>query len=264
VNHRFLVTGLILLLTPAALGAQWGGPAYTKTVLDAVYTADQATRGQDLYAENCASCHRDTLFGGEQPRALILDRFMNRWSEESLAPLFTKMKTTMPQNAPGRLNDSEYLEVLAYILKANGFPAGSQALKVGDLGTIQLVNANGPQPLPTNAAIQVVGCLKPGANNSWELANASSYARTQDLNEHNAERTQDLNEHNAEESKLAAGVPLGSRTLPLQNFEFLPGDVKVDAYTGHKVHLKGVLNRRNNVERINVTWFETLSSTCTP
>ena len=254
-HGSWLFLGFTLIVMPASLNAmQWAGPVYSKTVLDAVYTPDQARRGQVTYDENCARCHRDTLFGGEQPLPLIMDRFMNRWREESLAPLFTKMKATMPQDTgPGRLSDSEYLGVLAHILKANGFPAGSQELKVEDLASIQLVGKDGPQPLPTNASLQVIGCLKRGADNSWELMNATPFARTRELTE-----------SSAEESKVAAGVRLGSGAVLLQNFEYLRQDVKVDAFAGHKVHVKGVLNRRNNVERINVTWFETLSSTCAP
>jgi hypothetical protein len=219
-----------------------------------VFTEDQANQGQVLYEENCSRCHRDTLFGGEQPLPLIMDRFMNRWREESLEPLFATMKSTMPKDTgPGQLTDTEYLNVLAYVLKANRFPPGNRELKIAELASIQLVGMDGPQPLPTNAAIQAVGCLTPGANKTWELTNATSFARTRQLTE-----------SAPEESKAAAAVQPGSRNVPLQILEDSGPAARVDSYAGHRVHVKGVLNRRNNVERINVTWFETLSSTCAP
>jgi S-disulfanyl-L-cysteine oxidoreductase SoxD len=42
--------------------------------------------------------------------------------------LFTRIKTTMPADAPGRLADADYLDVVAFVLKANGFPGGPSEL----------------------------------------------------------------------------------------------------------------------------------------
>jgi hypothetical protein len=35
----------------------------------------------------------------------------------------------MPFNAPGSLSDSVYLDVLAFVLRENGYPAGNEELK---------------------------------------------------------------------------------------------------------------------------------------
>ena len=37
----------------------------TRSVWDGVYTEEQAGRGKPLYNQHCASCHADTLMGGE-------------------------------------------------------------------------------------------------------------------------------------------------------------------------------------------------------
>ena len=41
------------------------------------------------------------------------------------------MTTQMPMNAPASLSHEQYLAILAYILKQNGYPAGSKPLAYG-------------------------------------------------------------------------------------------------------------------------------------
>ena len=43
----------------------WGSPTQgaTQTVLDGVYTLDQARRGEQIYKQRCARCHRENLLG---------------------------------------------------------------------------------------------------------------------------------------------------------------------------------------------------------
>ena len=87
-----------------------------KTVWDGVYAASQASRGKLVYQEICAECH-DT---GEAP-VLFGAGFMRRWFQESLDDVFTKMRTTMPANGPGRLPTGTYLDVLSFVLEESGF-----------------------------------------------------------------------------------------------------------------------------------------------
>ena len=51
-----------------------------------------------------------------------------RFAGKDLKTLFTKIATTMPRNAPGSLADNVYLDIVAHLLKENGFPAGAQEL----------------------------------------------------------------------------------------------------------------------------------------
>ena len=57
-NVKFAATGILSL---AALGASYSAlraqEAEPHTVWDGVYTAAQATRGEGLYGQHCASCH---------------------------------------------------------------------------------------------------------------------------------------------------------------------------------------------------------------
>src|SRR5215469_6744397 len=95
-----------------------------RSVWDGVFTADQAKRGQARYAELCASCHGDTLAGGESAPPLAGGEFLSNWNTLSVGDLFDRTRSTMPQNKPGSLNREATAEILAFVLSANQFPAG--------------------------------------------------------------------------------------------------------------------------------------------
>lgn len=101
------------------------------SVWSGVYTADQAVRGEVAFRP-CAYCHGRGLQGGDDPPgpALKGEIFLARWQGRSLGELFDKMVETMPRNAPGTLAVTEYVDVIAYLLAANGATAGMQELTV--------------------------------------------------------------------------------------------------------------------------------------
>ena len=100
----------------------------TKSVWDGVYTEAQATRGQGLYNENCASCHGSLLTGGETAPPLQGGEFMSNWNGLSAGELFERIRTSMPIDRPGKLSRETNTDILAYIFKANEFPTGSTEL----------------------------------------------------------------------------------------------------------------------------------------
>jgi mono/diheme cytochrome c family protein len=102
-----------------------------RSVWDGVFTAEQATRGQTRYAELCASCHGDTLAGGESAPPLAGGEFLSNWNTLTVGDLFDRTRSTMPQNKPGSLNREANAEIMAYLLSANQFPAGKEALPQG-------------------------------------------------------------------------------------------------------------------------------------
>lgn len=95
---------------------------------DGVYTADQADQGHVVYAKKCATCHGAALEGSGQNPPLAGDPFMQNWTGQTLADLFSKIQATMPATQPGSLKPDEIAQLLAYILRANEFPAGKTAL----------------------------------------------------------------------------------------------------------------------------------------
>ena len=129
------VCGFILSLSYAVLGAQDKASA-------GVYTAEQAARGEAIYKEQCAECHGDNLEGsGPMPPLAGMD-FLTNWNGKSLGDLYEKISTTMPATAPGTLMPAQVADVMAHILKAGKFPAGSTALE-GKLEALQPISIDG-------------------------------------------------------------------------------------------------------------------------
>ncbi|HUE64596.1 MAG TPA: cytochrome c [Rhizomicrobium sp.] len=126
----FATLGLVLGLSAAALKAQTA----KHNVWDGVYTAEQAAQGKALFADKCATCHGADLNGAEMAPPLVGPTFLGDWVGQSADDLFTRIHTTMPANDPGSLSNAQVTQVLAYILSANQFPAGSTALPSDDAG----------------------------------------------------------------------------------------------------------------------------------
>jgi mono/diheme cytochrome c family protein len=222
--------------------------AQSKTVLDGVYTASQAMRGDALYVANCAKCHEGADVDGPPLKG---DPFIDRWREDRLTSLFTFIKTGMPRDAPGKLSEGGYLDIVAYLLQANTYPPGSGDLTARAIESTQLVGKDGSKPLPTNATVRVAGCFTAGAGNTWTLTTASDPVRTRE-----ADQT------NADELKSSASTAAGTRSFRLQNLDDLRPGFSPEPYKEHKVQVKGVLIRQTNNDRINVTSLETVAAAC--
>ena len=113
---------LILLFAGHNEAAQGAGDG-------AFYSEGQAGRGEQLYQQYCMSCHGGRLQGN--PAAPLAGTvFLSRWADgqHTLDDLLYIMRTQMPYNAPASLTRQQYADVLAYVLKANGYPAGEAEL----------------------------------------------------------------------------------------------------------------------------------------
>ena len=109
----------------------WQQPAAetTRSVWDGVYTEEQARRGEETYKKECASCHGDTLVGGGGASPLTGGNFLSNWNGLTVGDLYDRIRKTMPQGAPGKLNKQQDADVLAYLLSFNKFPAGKAELQ---------------------------------------------------------------------------------------------------------------------------------------
>jgi mono/diheme cytochrome c family protein len=93
------------------------------------FTADQVTRGSDIYSERCVQCHGDTLDNGEFGGAPLNGKyFKQHWGGGSVAALVAFMKAKMPPDRPGSLTDESYAELAAFLLDANDYPKGDKEL----------------------------------------------------------------------------------------------------------------------------------------
>ena len=99
------------------------------TVASGVYSADQAKRGQAKYGQVCSNCHLSDLTGSDQAPGLAGGEFLDRWEGQSVGDLADRIRTSMPQDDIGSLNVQMSVDIVAYLLQANNFPAGQEELK---------------------------------------------------------------------------------------------------------------------------------------
>lgn len=91
-----------------------------QTTRTGVYSAPQASRGADVYAGYCKSCHTPLSHTGAV--------FHAWWNGKALSDLYAYIRDRMPKNDPGSLSEQEYADVTAYLLKMNQMPAGKAEL----------------------------------------------------------------------------------------------------------------------------------------
>jgi mono/diheme cytochrome c family protein len=120
--HRLIATlGLILLFgSPSQAFLQSTG------ALRGFYSGEQAQFGKDQYRQYCSQCHGADLRGVGNVPALIGPDFLRRWY--SVGDLFSITSMAMPANDAHGLTVAEDLNIIAYVLQANGFPSGSESL----------------------------------------------------------------------------------------------------------------------------------------
>jgi mono/diheme cytochrome c family protein len=242
-GYMFSSRFLLAVFVSGAAWAQTGA-----TVWDGVYTPSQAERGALVYATECARCHRDDL--GGYNGALIGNRFMDRWREDSLESFYNLTRNTMPRNAPQSLSEEAYLDVVAYVLKANAFPSGEKELTRTNLPVTRVQAKNGPAPVPDFALVSVIGCLTQGADGTWIVTNASEPVRTRNPKD-----------AGPEEKKELAAKAFGSHTFRLLD----PSSVQANPPKGDKVEAKGFLIRKPGDDSLNPTSLQSVAAgPCTP
>ena len=153
-SNHFVIGLAVAAATGGFLGSALRAQAPTTTttttttaaasVTAGVYTADQAKRGQTLYADSCAKCHLDDLSGGATSPPLKGSDFLSGWKGKSVGALFDEVRMTMPFDSPGSLTAAQYADVLAYLFSENKFPAGAKELDK-DPAPLQQIKIEAPQ-----------------------------------------------------------------------------------------------------------------------
>jgi mono/diheme cytochrome c family protein len=95
---------------------------------DAIYSADQAHRGEELYKKQCTSCHGDALDGVGPYPPLSGEDFLSKYEGQPATNVYDIIQKLMPATAPGTLTRPQAADLLAYILSFNKFPAGKTDL----------------------------------------------------------------------------------------------------------------------------------------
>jgi ankyrin repeat protein/mono/diheme cytochrome c family protein len=102
--------------------------ANARTNWDGVYTDAQAQRGRDVYRRACAVCHLDTLEGDAVSPPLLGPGFLGRFTGQTAHEMVQAVRASMPQNAPDTLGDRAYVDLIAFLLNANGGRTGASEL----------------------------------------------------------------------------------------------------------------------------------------
>ena len=118
--HSFCVATVLILGAAAAA---------ERSVWDPVYSEAQSKRGRTIYIEACSKCHSENLTGGEGSPPLVGKEFTSKWNGKTVGALFNRTKKTMPPEDPGGFSNRQYADLIAYVLSANEFPAGTEELK---------------------------------------------------------------------------------------------------------------------------------------
>lgn len=108
------------MLVPVIGAAQSPSTNGRRSTQQGVYNREQWMRGRDVYAGLCASCHPAVTHTGPI--------FTKSWAGKNLSDLFGFLRERMPKNEPGSLTEQEYVDVMSYMLRLNGMPAGMDEL----------------------------------------------------------------------------------------------------------------------------------------
>ena len=122
--------GIVALVATGAARAHAGPASRVRTVWDGVYSDVQATRGEAIYAAKCERCHAPTLLGEGEATALTGPGFSANWDGAPLGEMVDRTRNTMPNDAPGTLSRQQVVDVIAFVLRFDKFPAGETELPV--------------------------------------------------------------------------------------------------------------------------------------
>ena len=137
-----------------------------------------------------------------------------------------------------------YLDIVAHVLKENGFPAGPQELAADALEGIRVLPGKPKPPPPVGdfSYVEVVGCLTAGPQRTWMLTRASEPV---------AASTRPSTE-------AATATPLGTQTFHLLDaMAYAP-----DGHRGHKMYVRGLLIKLPGEQRMTISSFEMVAPTC--
>lgn len=232
---RTVLAGVAFVATASLATAQTSGAR--KTVWDGAYAEAQAAGGLTTFGQHCSGCHALTA-EGKSP--LVGDSFWKSFSQKTVGDLLEFVSTSMPNGTPGSLSESEYDNIVALMLKSNGFPAGKADLGRRTVADVRIVPKDGGTELPANALARVVGCLA-RSGSEWVVTNATAPERAE----------------NAPESGVDATRPLGSRAIALK---FVL--TRLDPLAGSRVAVSGLLMGAGGADSINVTAVNRVAPKC--
>lgn len=237
-NGLVLVAASALLVVAGSVAVRaQAGPAGV-TVWDGAYTDAQAERAQGTFGASCGRCHTLTSEGN---RPLAGPQFFQGYTQKTVGELITYVSANMPNGAGGSLSAGSYNDLVALILKANGFPAGTTEVSPEASAKVMILPKGGGGELPANTLVRIVGCLAGKTGSDWTVSNATVPERTE---------------------KTVAGPDdatraLGDRTVTLK---FVLS--RLDTHVGKRVSVTGMTIGAGGVDGLNVSTVSRVAETC--
>jgi len=215
-------------------------------VWSGVFSEAQAERGGAAFggAAACSSCHGfDGALDGNRDMfpPLAGEAFVTAMTGRAVAYLQRYIRENKPAGSPGSLGEEAALDLTAYILSRNGFPAGGATLTQESAARALIGPQGWDGVLPDAAVVRVVGCLAEGEDGDWVVARAGAPAR--------------IAGDGIEPG--AADLPLGAGAYPLR-FVLAP----LDELAGHRVWVRGALVGDGGADGINVSLVESVAEAC--
>jgi mono/diheme cytochrome c family protein len=231
-----LLSAMVLLPSAGAVLVN-GQSAGSRTVWDGVYTDAQAERATVAFSQSCSRCH---TLAAQGTSPLSGEKFWEGFAQRTVEELLTYVRTNMPNGNGGSLPASTYNDLVALILKSNGFPTGAVELAPETAAGVQIIPQGGPGELPANTLVRMIGCLA-REGDDWVLTRATAPERVE---------------------RIGAGPddasrPLGNRTTTL---EFVL--TRLDPFVGQRVSVSGLLMGAGGVNGINVSTVNPVRETC--
>ena len=208
-----------------------------RTVWDGVYTEAQATRAMATFDSTCSRCHTLDASGA---RPVSGDKFWQGYSQKTVGDLLAYVSTSMPNGNGGSLSASTYNDLVALVLKSNGFPAGNVELTPDAIANVQIIPKDGPGELPSNTLVRVVGCLTKSGSD-WVLTKTTTPERNE----------------KAGPGPTDATRPLGTGSMTLK---FVL--TKLDPMVGQRLSVSGMLIGTGGVDGLNVTTVNRVAEIC--
>ena len=109
-------------------------PSASTSTQTGFFTRSQASRGERRFQQLCSECHRTNEITRIWFRGAIY---------ETAGDLMNVISTTMPEGNPGSLGSREYVDILAFLLRLNDYPAGEEELPP-DSSLLENVRIPGP------------------------------------------------------------------------------------------------------------------------
>jgi len=236
-SRAFSVIPAALLVVAATAGVA-GQSSAGRTVWDGVYTDAQTERAMATFGTTCARCH--TL--EPQVRSPVSgDKFWQAFTQKTVADLLTYVSANMPNGAGGSLPATTYNDLVALILKTNGFPAGTVELSPETAAGVQIIPREGPGELPANTLVRIVGCLAPKSGSDWMLTSATAPERI------------DKTGPGPQDATRALGARITALKFVL---------TRLDGYVGQRLSVSGMLIGTGGADGINVATVNRVAETC--